>query len=105
MVVLVDRISMDKSALWIEIGDQESIEATVFPTDADNKEVTWYSSDPEVASVDDQGVVTAVSQGTAKVYCQAQDESGTTSQNCTVYVMADSQKRNWLRKSQSRRKT
>lgn len=85
VVVLVDRISMDKSALWIEIGDQESIEATVFPTDADNKEVTWYSSDPEVASVDDQGVVTAVSQGTAKVYCQAQDESGTTSQNCTVY--------------------
>ena len=58
---------------------------TITPANATNKKVIWSSSDPSVASVNVDGVVTAVSQGTAVITCTTQDSSRTA--KCTVKVL------------------
>ncbi len=41
-----------------EVGQTLQLNATVYPENTTNKTVTWISSDPEVASVDQNGLVT-----------------------------------------------
>lgn len=56
----------------LEIGDQVTVTAVVEPDNADNKNVTWTSDKPEVATVDN-GVVTAVGAGEAKITVTTED--------------------------------
>ena len=60
------RISGDTDQLTI--GQWTYLEATVAPEEASNKTVTWASSDPTVATVNLQGTVTAVGEGTAEIH-------------------------------------
>ncbi len=53
--------------MLLKVDQIETIVATVQPTNATNKRVTWESSDPEVATVDANGKVTAVAGGTATI--------------------------------------
>ncbi|MCL2083685.1 MAG: Ig-like domain-containing protein [Oscillospiraceae bacterium] len=48
-----------------------SLAYTIGPDDASYKDVTWVSSKPHVATVDENGVVTAVGPGTAVITCKA----------------------------------
>ena len=50
--------------------------ATVLPENADNKEVTWASSDETVANVSEAGLITAKAAGTATIKATAKDGSG-----------------------------
>ena len=61
------------------------LKATVEPSNATNKGVIWSSSDPSVASVSVDGVVTAISRGTAVITCTTKDSSKTA--KCTVKVL------------------
>jgi len=49
--------------------------ATVFPSDALNKEVTWGSDNPSIATVDQNGLVTAVNSGIAMITVKTVDEN------------------------------
>ena len=62
-----------------------ALTATVAPDNATNQAVTWTSSDSTVATVDQNGVVTAVACGTAVITAAAADGSGA-SASCTVTV-------------------
>lgn len=55
---------------WMELT------ATVSPSNATNPEIKWISSDEGIATVDQKGVVTAVSGGDVKIYAYATDGSG-----------------------------
>ena len=61
------------------------LKPTIEPSNATNKSVLWSSSDPSVAYVTADGVVTAVSQGTAVITCTTKDSSHTA--KCTVKVL------------------
>ncbi len=50
--------------------------AAVLPENADNKEVTWASSDETVANVSEAGLITAKAAGTATIKATAKDGSG-----------------------------
>ena len=57
---------------------------TVSPVDAPDKSVTYLSSDPDVASVDENGIVTALKGGTAHILVTTNESSLT--QSCTIVV-------------------
>lgn len=81
--VPVTGVSLDKSSLALSIGNSSSLSATVNPSDATNKEITWSSNNSSVASVNN-GVVTAVGVGTATITVTTV-EGGFTA-NCSVTV-------------------
>jgi uncharacterized protein YjdB len=60
--------------------------ASVLPTDATNKKVTWTSDDPEIATVDESGLVTGVSAGQVNITCTTEDGGFTAI--CVVAVNA-----------------
>lgn len=84
-VTKVDRVTLEPNTLTLEKGEKETLTATVAPTNATNKGVTWSSSNPEVATVDN-GVVTAVSAGEAIITVTTED--GAKTATCKVTVNA-----------------
>ena len=81
----VTSISLNKTNLSLDAGSTYTLTATVNPSNANNKAVTWSSSDTSVATVTQEGVVTALKKGAAIITCAAQDGSGVT-KTCTVTV-------------------
>ena len=79
----VNDISLNKETLEMEIGDIERLTAIVSPDDADDKTVTWQSTDAKVASVNSDGVVTARNAGEATII--ATTSNGLTAE-CQVEV-------------------
>lgn len=77
-------ISISKSYVEIEKGKTETLEAVVKPTDSTDKSVTWSSLNKDVATVDENGVVTAVKVGSATI--KAVTSNGIVS-TCTVSVV------------------
>lgn len=68
------------------VGANETLTATVAPTNATDKTVTYKSSDTSVATVDSTGKVSGVKAGTADITVTTKDGSKTA--KCTVTVKA-----------------
>ena len=81
----VTSITLNTEQLTMEYGTKEQLTATVAPDDADNTTVTWTSDNEDVATVDENGLVTAVSVGEANITATAVDGSGVTA-TCKVTV-------------------
>ena len=77
-----EALSLDRSTLSLTVGEEQVLTASVFPSDAADKTLTWTSSDPAVATVEN-GTVRALSAGTAAVV--ASTSNGKTAV-CTVTV-------------------
>jgi|LSQX01.1.fsa_nt_gb hypothetical protein len=82
--VMVSAISVEPTELTLTVGDTGQITATVEPDNATNKDVTWESSDDTVATVDENGKVTAVAQGTSTITVTTSDGSHTATTEVTV---------------------
>lgn len=71
---LADGINVKQDRLdFSEVGQKIQIDAAVTPDDALNKNLIWQSSDPAVVSVDQNGLATAVSLGTAQITVKSED--------------------------------
>ena len=81
----VTSVTLDKTSLTLDVGDTETLTATVKPDNATNKAVTWSTSNKNVATVDQNGNVKAVGAGTATITAAASDGSGKTA-TCEVTV-------------------
>lgn len=79
--IAVTGVTLNKALLSLEVGDNETLTATVAPDNATNKAVTWKSSDNSVAKVEN-GKVTAIKAGTATITATAGSKSAT----CEVTV-------------------
>jgi uncharacterized protein YjdB/uncharacterized protein YuzE len=62
-LIPVTSIAIDQNVVALEKGDTEQLVANVFPSNATDKNVIWISSDSDIASVSDKGIVTGVSDG------------------------------------------
>ena len=80
----VTGVTLSQTELTLYTGGTATLTATVEPSDATDKTVTWSSSDKAVATVDGSGNVTAVSPGTATITATTTDGSKTAT--CTVTV-------------------
>lgn len=79
---LVTSVTLDKTELTMNLFEQEKLTATVTPSNAEDGEVVWTSTDLEVATVDENGNVTSQKPGTAVITATA----GKYSANCNVTV-------------------
>ena len=65
--VAVTGIELNKGELPLKVGESKKLVATVMPANATNKQVTWASDKPAVATVSQDGTVTAKEEGTAQI--------------------------------------
>lgn len=79
--VPVTSVSLDKNTAGLLVGETLQLTATVLPSNATDKTVTWTSSDTNVATVEN-GLVTALTAGEAIITAKAEELSAT----CTVTV-------------------
>lgn len=82
--VSVTSVSLNKSTLDIKVGETATLTATINPTNATNKNVTWKSDNTQIATVDTAGKITAIKEGTAKITVKTKD--GNYTATCIVTV-------------------
>ena len=81
--IAVTGVNVNPTSLSLEVGDSSSLAATVLPINATNKNVTWTSSNTSAATVSN-GLVTAVSEGSATITATTADGGFTAT--CAVTV-------------------
>ena len=79
-----EKVTLDKTSVSLMEGGTTQLTATVTPEEAENKNVTWSSSDESIATVSNDGVVTGVGKGTATITVKT--EEGEHTATCTVTV-------------------
>ena len=82
--VAVSSVSLDKTELTLPRTESYTLVATINPSDASDKSVTWKSSDESVAKVDANGKVTALKVGTATITVTTVDGAKTATCEVTV---------------------
>ena len=82
VLIPVSSVELDKTTLELKPGETATLVATVKPDNATDKTVTWTSSDPEIATVDETGKVMAVKIGTATITAKAGEKTA----ECKVTV-------------------
>lgn len=78
-IISVDSISLDQVAFTLVTGETKRITAKVSPAGVD---VHWKSGNPDIAAVDEKGIVTGIATGKVDIYAFAGDKSAF----CTVQV-------------------
>ena len=63
----VESVTLLSATASINVGDTSTLTANVLPADATNKSISWSSDNSSVATVDQNGIVTGVSAGTANI--------------------------------------
>ena len=71
----VESVTLSSSSLTMKVGETVMLTATVLPDNATVQSLVWSSSNREVATVSDKGVVTAAAAGEATVTVAADDKS------------------------------
>lgn len=82
VTVPVESVTLDQTSISIEEGESVTLSATVNPEDATDKTVTWSSSNESIASVDQNGKVTAIKEGNATIAAKAGEKEAM----CSVTV-------------------
>ncbi len=80
--VPVESVNLNRTDITLDEGESITLKATVTPKDADDQAVTWSSSDGSIVSVDQEGTVQAIKQGSAIIQAKAGDKQAT----CSVTV-------------------
>lgn len=83
--VKVTGISLDKTGIEMVEGETATLTATVTPSDATDKSITWTSNAPGIAEVNDNGKVTAIKAGEATITATTKDGGKTAT--CKIKVI------------------
>ncbi len=83
--VEVTSITLNRSSVTLEIGDTVNLYETIYPSNATDKGVTWSSSNTSVATVSN-GIVTAISEGTATITAKTSNNK-----TATCYITVNPQ--------------
>ena len=79
--LLVTEIIVE-TELEMKVNRSFSLNPVVFPLNADNRSVTYRSTDEDVATVSDNGKIRTYSEGECEIWIEAEDDSG-------VYVVVN----------------
>ena len=87
--VAVTGVTLNKNTMSLSVGGSDTLIASVSPSNATNKAIAWSSSNTSVATVSQDGKVTAKAPGQAMITAMATDGSGRSAQ-CAVTVTSAS---------------
>ncbi|WP_430596846.1 Ig-like domain-containing protein [Enterococcus sp. DIV0175] len=79
-------VTLNKTTLSLAVGANETLVATILPTNTTNKNVAWSAVDSTIATVDTKGKVVAVKAGTTKITVKTVD--GNKNAECALTVTA-----------------
>ena len=82
--ISVESVNLNKSAASLLVGESEILTYNILPANATNKNISWSSSNKDVATVEN-GVVNAIGVGTAVISVTTEDSAKTAS--CTITVL------------------
>ncbi len=82
----VASIALDKTSLALVKGESETLVATVNPANATHNKVSWTSSDTSVATVDSEGKVSGIANGSATITAQVDNIKATCDVTVTVPI-------------------
>lgn len=85
--ITIDTIKITIKDTTLFVGGTTQATAKITPVDADNKELTWKSSDTKVATIDANGKITALKAGTTEITATSKDQYATESDPITLTVM------------------
>ena len=85
-----ESVKLNVHDLSLTVGDSFQLTATIFPTDTDDQQLTWYWSDKSVVTINEQSVITAVGTGTATITVRTNNGKQDT---CKVRVKEKEQSR------------
>jgi uncharacterized protein (TIGR02145 family) len=91
-LIPVSSVTLSKTSLSLSAGASETLSSTITPSNANHQSAHWWSDNPEVASVDQNGNVTAVAAGATTIYAMAGMQVAT----CEVTVKADPQEGDYI---------
>lgn len=83
---IVENITIGAAELTLEVGSESQLQCTVLPETAENKTVTWNTTDANVVTVDEMGNLIAVSEGEAVVSATTNDGTNLVA-NCKIKVV------------------
>ena len=69
----IEILSSEKNAATLSVGESMTLTATIYPDDATYREVFWSSSDPAIATIDENGNITAMASGKIIITATTQD--------------------------------
>lgn len=84
VVVPVSGVSLNENSLTMTEGESVTLVTSIVPADATDQALSWSSSNPAVASVDESGLVLALNEGAATIIVSTHDGGKTAS--CAVTV-------------------
>ena len=85
-VVKVSSITVAPATQTLKVGETLKLTATVAPDNATEKGFTWRSEDESLATVDQDGNVTAQSVGTVQIFALSSEKESTVKGQCTLTV-------------------
>ena len=74
----------------LKVGDSANLSKKIAPEDATNQDVIWKSDNENIATVDDNGKITAVAEGEANITVTTKDQNKTAT--CKIYAMPQNAK-------------
>ena len=83
--LIITSITLANETLEISRGNEETINVTLKPADASKKKLKWESSDDSIATVDENGKIKALKQGTVTITVSSKDDVNVSCQ-CSITV-------------------
>lgn len=72
-LIPIEKVELNESSLILEKGTSFELIATIYPKNATESNIHWYSKDDKVATVSPTGTVVAISEGSTTIVVQCQD--------------------------------
>ena len=72
-IINVDKIILNPTNMTLKVGETDQIIATISPENATERELIWTSSDPSVATVNEEGIVVGNKPGTVVITVKTKD--------------------------------
>lgn len=84
--VMVNQLFLNKMVLKLQTGNKETLVASLLPINAKDKTITWVSSNNAVATVDNNGTITAIAKGLAVITANSNSNKQVTAK-CQLEVV------------------